>query len=267
MAEDTNIFSERSKIQTYISDEVSPSQEMSEKSLSGFKLAVQARRSIRVFDGKRIHESEMQDILDDAILAPSSSNLQPYELYWIKDAEKKSAVAKACLGQPAAKTAGELVVVVARGDLWKKNRDKLVHIMTDGGKKELPAPVNHYYTKLIPKVMSSDPFGIFNLARRFGFFLAGLKGPIVRTPVNRGDHRIWAHTQAALTAQTLMLSFSAHGYDSCPMGGMDAKRIKKILQLPRGAEVSMVISAGTRKPEGLYGPRYRLLKSDLVYVV
>lgn len=267
MANETSIFSDKSNIKAYISDDLAPSKEMSKDSLKGFKLALQARRSIRIFNGERIPDSEMQDILGDAILAPSSSNLQPYELYWIKDSATKSAVAKACLGQPAAKTAGELVVVVARGDLWKINRDKLVSIMSEDGKKELPPPVKHYYLNLIPKVMSSDPFGLFNLARRLGFFLAGLKGPIVRTPVNRGDHRIWAHTQAALTAQTLMLSFSAHGYDSCPMGGMDANRIKKILELPRGAEVSMVISAGTRKPEGLYGPRYRLAKSDLVHVV
>ncbi len=61
-----------------------------------------------------------------------------------------------------------------------------------------------------------------------------------------------------------MLSLTAHGYDTCPMGGFDAVRVKKILNLPDKAEVAMVISAGTRKPEGLYGPQIRLLDEDLI---
>jgi nitroreductase len=87
---------------------------------------------------------------------------------------------------------------------------------------------------------------------------------MVRTPIDRGDHRVWAHVQAALAAQTLMLSLSAHGYDSCPMGGFDAVRVKALLRLPRKAEIAMVISAGRRRPEGLYGPRIRLPEADLI---
>ena len=136
--------------------------------------------------------------------------------------------------------------------------------MSNGGSKKLPKSIDTYYNKLIPKVMANDRLGLANLSRKIGFSLVGLKKPIVRAPVNQGDHRIWAHVQSSLAAQTLMLSLTAHGYDSCPMGGMDEKRIKKILKLPNQAEVTMVISAGTRKPEGLYGPRVRLDTTDLI---
>jgi len=67
-----------------------------------------------------------------------------------------------------------------------------------------------------------------------------------------------------LVAETLLLSLTAHGYDSCPIGGMDKIRIGKILQLPRRAEASMVIAAGLGKPEGLYGARIRLPGQDLL---
>ncbi len=100
-----------------------PSTGVRETARRGFNQALTARRSIRVFDGEPIPEEVMRDCLRDAVLAPSSSNLQPYELYWVRDAERRTRLAEACLGQPAASTAGELVVVVARRDLWDTNLD------------------------------------------------------------------------------------------------------------------------------------------------
>ena len=168
------------------------------------------------------------------------------------------------VSQPAATSAGDLVVVVARGDLWRVHLDQLIQIMSQGGTQPLPKGVATYYEKLLPMVMRDDPLGAFNLLRRGLFWFKGLKAPMVRSPKNRGDHRIWAHVQASLAAQTLMLSLSAHGFDSCPMGGFDEVRVKRLLGLPRRAEVAMVIAAGTRKPEGVYGPRVRLAESELI---
>ena len=112
--------------------------------------------------------------------------------------------------------------------------------------------------------MRDDKLGFNNLIRRFLYWYRGRQEPTIRTPVNRGDHRIYAHIQSTLAAQTLMLSLTAHGYDSCPIGGMDKLRIRKSLDLPRQAEVSMIIAAGRGKPEGLYGPRVRLPEDDLI---
>lgn len=161
-------------------------------------------------------------------------------------------------------TAGELVVVVARGDLWKSNLDKLVNIMTHNGRQPLAGPLLEYYGKIVPLMMKTDPLGINNLIRRVMFWYKGRHEPFMRTPVNRADHRIYAHVQASLAAQTLMLSIAAHGYESCPIGGMDKKRIHEALNLPKGAEVSMVVAAGRGLPEGLYGPRVRLDERDLI---
>ena len=40
------------------------------------------------------------------------------------------------------------------------------------------------------------------------------------------------------------------------MEGMDSARVKRILQLPRKAEI-MVVSAGKRTAKGVYGDRFR----------
>ena len=79
--------------------------------------------------------------------------------------------------------------------------------------------------------------------------------------------RVWAHKSCALACENLMLAFSAHGYDSCPMEGMDSSRVKKLLGLPRRAEICMVISAGKRAPNGVYGPRTRVDRDKIIKVV
>ena len=58
-----------------------------------------------------------------------------------------------------------------------------------------------------------------------------------------------------------MLAMTAHGFDTCPMEGMDGKRVKQLLDLPSGAEICMVISCGKRAPEGVYGPGCGLSRS------
>lgn len=240
-----------------------PSREFAASHLESFQKVLKARRSIRIYTGDPVPEAVMREVLKEATLAPSSSNLQTYELYWVRDPKRKKDLAEACLGQPAATTAGELIVVAARSDLWQANLKKLLNVMTAGDRK-LPPSVEFYYKTLIPKIMTRGPLGLMDALRRISFFVTGLKKPTVRTPVNYADHRIFGHTQAALAAQTLMLSLTAHGYDTCPMGGFDAVRVKKVLNLPAKAEVTMVISAGTRKPEGLYGPQVRLHDDDLI---
>ena len=235
-----------------------------ETALPGFKQALTARRSIRVFDGEAIPEAVMRDCLQDAVLAPSSSNLQPYEFHWVRDPATRTSLSEACLGQPAATTAGELVVVVARRDLWERNLDKVWDLMTHGGATPMPEPVDDYYHEITPRLRRTDRLGLVNLLRRITFWYRGRKAPTVRSPVNAGDHRVWAHTQSSLAAMALMLSLTAHGYDTCPIGGMDKHRIRELLSLPDEAEVTMVIAAGTRRPEGLYGARVRLPYEDLV---
>ncbi|MBT8413600.1 MAG: nitroreductase family protein [Boseongicola sp.] len=241
-----------------------PNPSFQTSALPGFKKVVQGRRAVRSFDGSPLPEDVMRDCLHDATLAPSSSNLQCYELYWVRDGAKKIQLAALCLDQPAATTAGDLIVVVSRVDLWRSHLAKLSEIMTESGKKPLRGPVRAYYEKIVPMLMRTDPFGFNNLMRRLMFWYKSRNEPTVDGPVTRGDHRVYGHIQASLAAENLMLSLAAHGYESCPMGGIDGRGIATLLGLPRTAEVTMVICAGTGTPKGLMGPRVRLPFSDLV---
>ena len=88
---------------------------------------VNKRRSIRKFTDEEVPEEVIKKSLKAALLAANSSNLQPWEFYWIKNKNKKEELIKACFSQNAAKTAKELVVAVSRIDTWKRNRDLVIN--------------------------------------------------------------------------------------------------------------------------------------------
>ena len=229
-----------------------------------FIKVVNSRRSVRIYDKSKVKEEDMYKCLELSLLSPNSSNLQPWEFYWVRDHNKKEKLIDYCLGQPAAKTAQELIVCVARPDTWKKNSKLMLDMLKD---KEIPKAVSTYYTKIVPLAYYQGPFGLFGLIKKITTFFIGLKRSIPREPTSYSDMKIWAHKSTALACQTLMLSLRAFGYDSCPMEGIDSYRIKKLLKLPKSAQISMVISAGKRARNGIYGKRFRLPKDRFIKII
>ena len=49
------------------------------------------------------------------------------------------------------------------------------------------------------------------------------------------------------------------GLDTCPLEGLDSRRLKRLLKLPHGAEINMVVSCGIRNGnKGIWGERCRV---------
>lgn len=227
-----------------------------------FEKVIRSRRSVRMFTGEAIPEEIVQKCLDMALLAPNSSNLQPWEFYRVVSKDKRNLLVQACLGQSAARTAAELIVCVARIKTWKRNaRQNIESYECLAGS---PKSVLAYYQKIVPLVYGQGPLGLFGLIKRPLFWLVGLFRPTPRAPVGKADMRIWAHKSTALACENLMLAFRAAGFDTCPMEGMDENRIRKILKLDFDAEVCMVISAGRRAENGIYGPQIRFSRDQFV---
>ena len=223
--------------------------------------AINYRRSVRIYDADKTIQTEVvKKCLEQAVLAPNSSNMQLWEFYHITSPDTLKELIPLCLGQNAAKTAKQMVVVAVRKDLWKKRaKANLEHLNTlyppkpkeEQSKREKMA--KSYYGRLIPLIYN-DFLGIF---RYITMLVLGLFKPIYRE-VRQRDIRVVAHKSAALAAQTFMLSMAAEGYDTCPMEGSDTWKVKKVLGLPLGAEINMIISCGIRNPEELYGERFRI---------
>lgn len=216
---------------------------------------VRTRRSVRIFDGTPISEEVVNRCLDLALLAPNSSNLQAWEFYWVRSPEKKAQLVKFCMSQPAARTAAELIVCVARTKTWRKHRDNILELMQKSG--PVPPKALDYYKVVVPMVYTQGLLGSFAILKHFMFHFMGLFKPVPREPNFESGMQTWAIKSVCLAASILMLAFRAYGFDSCPMEGIDQKRIKKLLGLPRDARIPMVIGAGKRARNGVYGPRIR----------
>jgi len=235
--------------------------------------AITYRRSTRVYKEDNIDTENVKQCLINASLAPTSSNLQLWEFHHVTNENKLKQLAAACFNQSAARTANQLVVVVARKDLWRKraqaNIDFLnkVYNKPDLSERDLKRKkmATNYYNKLIPTIYT-DFLGILGHIKYFVFQIIGLFKPIYRQ-TRLSDMRIVAHKSAGLAAQNFMTSMAAIGYDTCPMEGSDTLRVKRILGLPRGAEINMVISCGIRDDKGIYGPRFRIPFENVYFKV
>ncbi len=235
-----------------------------------FDQIVNTRRSVRIYDNTiEFDSSVVQKSLERAVLAPNSSNMQLWEFYRVKSEHKKAELATYCLNQSTAKTANELIVIVTRADLWKKRQQFMIETLKTAQTKDpksIDPRVFDYYGKLIPTLYNNDSLGIAAFFKKIFVSIKGISSPFYRE-VGRNDIRVMVHKSAALAAQTFMLSITAEGYDTCPMEGFDSKRIKKMLDLPSGAEINMVISVGKAKPEGIFGPRVRVENSEVIYTI
>ena len=228
-----------------------------------FKKVVTSRRSVRVFTETPIPESIMNDCLDLALLAPNSSNLQPWEFYWVRSQNKKESLIKACLSQPAASTAAELIVCVARTNTWKKNAKKML-VALESQENYVPKSAIDYYKKIVPITYTQGFLSIVGAIKKPILYIRGITAPTPRNPVSNSDMILWATKTCSLAAENLMLALRAYSFDSCPMEGFDANRIQKILNLPKDAHVVMVIGAGQRAANGIYGPRIRFERESFI---
>ena len=226
---------------------------------------IAARRSVRKYLPEPVPRPVMEKAIAAALLAPNSSNLQPWEIYWVTTPEKQARLVTACLSQSAAATAAELVVFVARTDTWRRNRQLLLAAMHQHGTP--PKQATDYYQKIVPLFYSHGWFGVVGLFKALVFPLVGLFRPVPRGPFSKSAVRATLSKTVALACENFMLAIADQGYATCPMEGFDAQRVKKILGLGRSATVVMIISVGRADPAGIYGPRLRLDPSLFVFEV
>jgi len=217
-----------------------------------FYATVEARRTVRTFLPDPVPQEVLDRALDAARLAPSSSNLQPWEFVIIRTPQVRQAANAACLDQLAAKTAPLLIALVTHRDTWRRNRDELLRVFEARG--GLRPSLASYYRKLIPTLYTTGPFGLLGPLKKGLARLLSLFRPVPGLG-SRADLRIVAHKSTALAAATFMLALRAEGYDSCPMEGFDPWRAQGLLDLPRGAEVCMFLAVGKRDEKGVWWDR------------
>lgn len=223
------------------------------------------RRAVRNFDpDRRLDDQIVRRCIEQAVLAPTSSNMQLWEAYHVTDPQLLRTLAHACLDQQTARTARQMVVFVTRQDKYRTHAKANLDQSVDNIRRTSLAEkqdkrirrMTIYYGRIMPFFYARF-FGLLGCFRKMLALVIGLFRPIVRQ-VSEGDTRVVVHKSCALAVQTFMLGMSEAGYDTCPVEGYDSRRIRRALNLPCGAEINMLITCGIRLPDGVWGDRLRM---------
>ncbi|MFZ0074547.1 nitroreductase family protein [Exiguobacterium sp. RIT452] len=207
---------------------------MTTQTTTDFMEIVKGRRSIRNYDTNvKISKEEMTQILEEATLAPSSVNMQPWRFLVIDSAEGKATLAPlAKFNQVQVETSSAVIAVF--GDM--NAIDQLENIYdTAVAQGLMPQEVRDRQVPAIQGMYESVP-------------ASALKDSIL--------------IDSGLVSMQLMLVARAHGYDTNPIGGYEKDQIAEAFGMEKDRYVPvMLLSIGKAVDAGY--PSVRLPINDI----
>lgn len=170
---------------------------------------VRGRRAIKAFDPEhRMSEAEIQQLLDNAIHAPTSFNIQHWRFVRVTDRDLRANIRAAAWDQAQVTDASALFVITADTQAWKKQPERYWRNATADTRDFLVNMIDDFYDG--------------------------------REWIQRDE----AMRSGAMAAQTMMLAAKSMGYDSCPMIGFDQDQVAKLIQLPKDHALVMIVVIG-----------------------
>ena len=170
--------------------------------------AIKERRSVKYYDPEHvITENELRQLLENALLAPTSFNMQNWRFVAVTDAETKESLRAASFNQAQVSEASVTIVLCADLD---------AHENAERYWKDAPESVK---AAIVPMI---------------GQFYDG------KEVLQRDE----AMRSVGIAGQTIMLAAKAMGYDSCPMIGFDANKVAEIINLPERHIIGMMVTVG-----------------------
>ncbi|KTR26707.1 nitroreductase family protein [Exiguobacterium indicum] len=207
---------------------------MATQTQTDFMEIVKGRRSIRNYDTDvKISKEEMTQILEEATLAPSSVNMQPWRFLVIDSEEGKATLAPlAKFNQVQVETSSAVIAIF--GDM--NAVDQLENIYdTAVAKGLMPQEVRDRQVPAIQGMYSS---------------------------VSANDLKDSILIDSGLVSMQLMLVARAHGYDTNPIGGYEKDQIAEAFGLEKDRYVPvMLLSIGKAVDAGY--PSVRLPINDI----
>jgi len=197
-----------------------------------FMKIARTRYATKKFDGKRVPEEKIENLLEMIRLSASSFGLQPMKVKIITDRATKEKLVPASLNQPQIATCSHLLVFCAYTDIEKRIQG-LESLM-----KKAKVPDEKIQASV---QMMNDSFG-----RR-----------------SEEQKLAWAKNQVFIALGNAINGAKALGFDSCPMEGFDPKEYSRILGLPKNVVPVALCPVGyaADKPN----PKIRFRKEDVFF--
>lgn len=179
------------------------------------------RHSVRKYDPTvKISQQEILDILKEATLAPSSSNLQPWKFIVIQDEETKKELRAIANNQEQVETSSAVIAVL--------------------GDKEMYKNVENIYRPALDAGMIDE--------ERFSQIVANTT-KLYSSATVEGRVNI-ANFDTGLVSMQLMLIAKARGYDTVPMGGFNKQKFIERFEISDRYFPAVLIALGKAAAPG-----------------
>jgi nitroreductase len=180
-----------------------------------------------------VSAENLHKVLESIKMAPTSFGLQPFHLYVVTDAEKKSAMRKIGWDQAQFTDASHILVFASRKDALNRI-DQYIEIAS-GGNPEVKEKLNGYAE-----------------------MMRGALGSRTEAEID-----MWAKKQAYIALGFALAACAELQIDSCPIEGFSAPDLNTILNLPADQDSAVVLAIGYKKADTVHRPKVRFNDSDL----
>lgn len=171
--------------------------------------AIEARRAVKHYDPAfEMPQSDVDRLMELALLSPTSFNIQNWRFVVCRDAEVKKQLRAVSWDQAQVEEACLTILLCAKLDAHADSPER--------------------YWKNAPEATQQM------LVPMIGKFYDG----------NDSLQRDEAMRSIGIASQTIMLAAKAMGYESCPMIGFDPVKVGEIIGLPENHLVGLMITVG-----------------------
>ncbi|MEK7089409.1 MAG: NAD(P)H-dependent oxidoreductase [Patescibacteria group bacterium] len=188
------------------------------------------RYATKKFDGRKLTDETVAQILEAIRMAPTSFGIQPFHVTVVVDDELKAKLKPHAMNQEQVTTCSHLLVFSTDSDMDKRTDD---------------------YVALSAKLQGKE---VGEKERSFS--------TMVKSFAKQGGEE-WAARQTYIALGFALAACAELQVDSCPMEGFDPSGFKGILNLPVNLNPKAFMTIGYRSPENAQAPKIRFAKDNL----
>lgn len=183
---------------------------------------VRSRRSVRDFmPDVEIPKEELMAIIEEAMFAPNSTNLNSWRFLIVTEKEQKEALYEVSMQQPAVK--GAAAVIILLGDLT-------AYTVANADEISAKAVAQGTMTEEIRQGINEN----------FSWYY----------DVSEEQKREWLMLDQGLVAMQLMLSAKDRGYDTVAMSGFETEAVRKLFNIEDHLVNGLIIPIGKAQTPG-----------------
>jgi nitroreductase len=183
-----------------------------------FKEVINNRRAVNFFDPQKpVPDKILKEIIETAAQAPSSFNLQPWNLIVLKEPQEKMRLQKLAWDQPKVSQAPVVLIVLADRNAWQPGHSIL----------------EKNFTEMVTSgTMTTEQHQWFLDACR------NLYG------TDEEKQQAFANKNSGFFAMALMLAAKNLGLDSHPMDGFDHDDVRREFNIPDHYWIPLLLAVG-----------------------